>query len=232
MTSVKSLASKLEDTKHQAKSLDDIIRALKKTITDIEATSIQEAERDLSFITPVEEVQEVKSDNEVSQEATDSTDTVVEKPTATSTMEGKTIFPRDPTDVKSTDDGTSTKLGVTEVNPVCSDQEIPATCSIDDNTFAAESLGQPSTSAFDSLSSNNMISTTLSGMDLDVPSTSAAEQLSSNIGKELTTDLQGSGETDHPVVLGSQSDVKMTSKDGSGSDQDVGLQDDVLTMEH
>ena len=78
MTSVKLLASKLEDMKHQAKSLDDIIRALKKTISDLEAASIEDMERDLSSITPVEEMQEVKSDKEFSQEATDSTDTGVE----------------------------------------------------------------------------------------------------------------------------------------------------------
>ena len=134
--------------------------------------------------------------------------------------------------MKSTDTCTSTKQVTTEVNPVCADQEIPAPCSIGDDTFPAESLAQPSTSAFENLSSSNMISTTLSGMDLDVPSTSTAEQLNSNISTELTTDSQGSDETDscdHPVVLASQPDVNMTSKDGGELDEDVG---DVMPMEH
>lgn len=233
VTSVKSLASKLEDTKHQAKSLDDIIRALKKTISDIEAASVQETERDLSSVTQVDEVKEVKSGNELSQEATDSTDTEVEKPTATATTEGKIIFPPGPTDTKSTDCGISTKPAATGINPVCADQEMIATCSIGDDTFAAESLAQPATSVVENLSSNNMISTTLSDMDLEVPSISTAEQLSSNIGRVPTADLQGSEEThscDLPVVLASQSDVKMPSKDSGQLDQDVVVQD--VTMEH
>ena len=238
VTSVKLLASKVEDIKHQAKSLDDIIRALKKTISDVEAASIQETESDLSSITPVEEVQEVKSGNKVCQEATDCTDTGpgVEKPTATATMEGKIIIQPDPTDVKTTDSCTSTKQAATEVNPVCADQEMPAPCSRGEDTFAAESLAQPCTSAFENLSTNNnMISTTLSGMDLDVRSTSTAEWLSSNIDTELTTDSQGSEERDScdsPVVLASQPDVKVTSKDGGELDRDLGLQDDAMPMEH
>ena len=38
-TSAKSLASKIDDLKHQAKSLDEVIRALKKAITDMEDTT-------------------------------------------------------------------------------------------------------------------------------------------------------------------------------------------------
>ena len=230
------MASKLENMKCQAKSLDDIIRALTKTISDIEATSIVWSEREPSSNTPAEQVQEVKSRNELSQEVTDSADTAVEKPT----MEGKIIIVPGPTYMKSTDGATSTKPTVTGVTSVCADQEIQTTFtdnSIGDDNFAGKSLVQPSTSAVENLSSNNVISTTLSStcVDLDVPSTSTAEQLSSNNINVLTTDSQASEETyscDHPVLLANQPDVKIASKDGGELDQDVSLREDVMTMEH
>ena len=237
VTSVKLLASKLEDMKYQAKSLDDVIRALKKTISDIEATSIQETKREPFCNTPAEQVQEVKSRNELSKDVTDSADIAVEKPTATSTMEGKITIVPGPTYMKSTEGATSTKPTITEENSVCADQEIQATYTdnrIGDDDFTAGSLAQPSTSAVENLG-NNMVSTTLSGVDLDVPSTSTAEQSSSNIGNVLTTDSHASEETysyDHPVLLANQPDVNIASKDSGEMDQDVGLQEDVMTMEH
>lgn len=74
-TSVKSLASKIDDLKHQAKSLDEVIRALKKTITDNnekESTTFHD-DKEVVAKDPHNSNLEVNQENTVFQESSTST---------------------------------------------------------------------------------------------------------------------------------------------------------------
>ena len=68
-TSVKTLASRIDDSsiKQQAKSLDDVIRALKKTITDMEASTSQNTQ-EVTTQEPPDANLGVKQENTASQE--------------------------------------------------------------------------------------------------------------------------------------------------------------------
>lgn len=71
-TSVKSLASKIDDLKHQAKSLDEVIRGLKRTITDNSDKEITSSNDDKEVVPPSANL-EVNQENTASQESSTST---------------------------------------------------------------------------------------------------------------------------------------------------------------
>ena len=73
-TSVKSLASKIDDLKYQAKTLDEVIRALKKTITDMEIATIDDGQEAVPQLYPPCANEEVNQEYTSSQESTCTSD--------------------------------------------------------------------------------------------------------------------------------------------------------------
>ena len=88
-TSVKSLASKIDDLKHQAKSLDEVIRALKKAINDMEVTT----SHDNQEMVPLDPTyQENTASQESSANASNNSSTEVVTMTTTTTTTVDTTF--------------------------------------------------------------------------------------------------------------------------------------------
>ena len=81
-TSVKSLASKIDDLKHQAKSLDEVIRALKKAISDMEVTTSHDNQEEVP-LDPTYQENTASQESSANTSNNSSTEVVTMKTTTT-----------------------------------------------------------------------------------------------------------------------------------------------------